>query len=129
MGNQETTTMVILDISAAFDMISHDVLTVFKNHFGIDGKVIKWYENYLRPRYFKLCINDYYLSSKELKFSTPQRPCSGANIFTCYCALITDVIPDTITINGFADDHLIRKKYKASNRDQENRTKENLKQQ
>ena len=45
---------------------------------------------------------------------------------TCYCALITDIIPDTITTNGFADDHSIRKKYKASNKNQEIRTGEEL---
>ena len=36
------------------------------------------------------------------------------------------MIPDTITINGFVDDHSITKKYKASNRNQEIRSKEEL---
>ena len=125
--NQDITTVVILDLSAAFDTVDHDILlTLLKNHFGIDGEVIKWFENYLRLRYFKVCINGHYTSSKELKFSLPQGSCSGANVFTCYCALITDVIPDTFTINGFADDHSIGKEYKASNRNQYIRTKEEL---
>ena len=89
-------------------------------------KAIKWLANYLRRRYFKICIEGHYSSSKELKVSVPQGSCSGANIFTCCSALITDIIADTITINGFVDDHLIRKKYKASTRDQEIRTKEEL---
>ena len=63
---------------------------------------------------------------QELKFSIPHGSCSGANTFTCYCALLTDIISDTITINGFADDHSIRKKYEASNKNQEIRTKEEL---
>ena len=67
-----------------------------------------------------------YSSSKELKFSIPQESCSGANIFTCYCALISDIIPDTITTNGFADNHSITKNYKASDKNQEIRTKEEL---
>ena len=61
MENQEITTVVILDLSAAFNTVNHDVLlTVLKKHFGIDGEVIKWFENYLRPRYLKLCIDGQY---------------------------------------------------------------------
>ena len=41
MENQKITTVVILHLYTAFDMVNHDVLlTVFKNHFAIDGKVI-----------------------------------------------------------------------------------------
>ena len=127
LENQENTTVVILDLSAAFDTFNHDILlTVLKNHFGIDGEVIKWFENYLRPKYFKVYIDGHYTSSKEQTCSTHQESCSGADIFTCYCALISDTIPDTIIINGFADDHSIRKKYKASDKNQEIRTKEEL---
>ena len=71
MKNQEITTVVILDLSTAIDMVSHDVLTVLKNHFGIDGKAITWFENYLRPRYFKVCIDGHYSSSKGLNISIP----------------------------------------------------------
>ena len=119
--------MVISYLSAAFNTVNHDILlTVLENHFGLDGEAIKWFENYLRPRYFKACINSHYPSSKDLKFSVPQGSCSGANIFTCYCALITDIIPDNITKNGFTDGHSIRKKCKASDKNQEIRTKEDL---
>ena len=44
---------------------------------------------------------------------------SGANLFTAYCASIESVIPASITINGFADDHSIRKSFNADSRDQE----------
>ena len=48
MENQEITTVVILDLSAAFDTVNHDILlTVLKNHFGIDEGAIKWFENYI----------------------------------------------------------------------------------
>ena len=125
MENQEITAVVILNLYPTFDKVNHDILlTVLKNHFGIDGEVIKWFENYLRSRCFKVCIADRYSSSKELKFSIPQGSCSGANVFTFYCPLITDIIPGTIIINGFAADHSTRKKYKGSNGNQEIRTKE-----
>ena len=127
MENQEITTIIILDLSAAFDTVDHDILlTVLKTHFGIGGEVIKWFENYLRLRYFKIYINGHCSSSKELKFSISQGSCSETNIFTCYCALIADTTPDSITINGFADDQSIGKNYTATDKNQEIRTKEKL---
>ena len=52
MENQEITT-VILDLSAAFDMVDHDILTVLKNHFGIDGEALKWFETISDPGILK----------------------------------------------------------------------------
>ena len=43
---------------------------------------------------------------------------SGANIFMAYCALIECVIPAGITINGFTDDHSIRRSFIADSQDQ-----------
>ena len=66
MENQQITTVVILDLSAAFDTEYLDIfLTVLKNHFSIDGEVIKWFENHLRPRYFNVCIDGHYSSLKS----------------------------------------------------------------
>ena len=67
-----------------------------------------------RPRYFKVCIDGKYSESKILTFSIPQGSCSGANLFSCYCSLITTAIPNNLDISRFADDHSIRSKYKAS---------------
>ena len=82
--------------------------------FGFKEKALKWHNNYLRPRYFKVCIDGKYSESKNLTFSISQGSCSGANLFSCYCSLNTTAIPNSLDINGFADDHSIRTKYKAS---------------
>ena len=49
----------------------------------------------------------------DLKFSVPQGSCSGANLSTCYCSLIKDSVPSSMTLAGFADDHSIRKSFTA----------------
>ena len=54
-------------------------------------------------------------TSKNLTISIPQGSCSGANLFSCYCSLIITAIPNSLDVNGFAGDHSIRTKYKASN--------------
>ena len=95
--------------------VDHDILlTIMERTFGFKEKALKWLNNYLRPRYFKVCIDGMYSKSKNLTFSIPQKSCSGANLFSCYCSLITTAIPNNLDMNGFADDHSIRTTYKAS---------------
>ena len=114
MENQEITTMFILDLSVVFDTIDHDILlTIMERTFGFKEKALKWLDNYLRLRYFKVCIDSKYSESKNLTFSVPQGSCSGANLFSCYCSLMTTTIPNNLDISGFAADHSIRTKYKA----------------
>ena len=67
MEHQEITTMLILDLSAAFDTMDHDILlAIMERTFGFKEKALKWLDNYLRPRYFKVCIDGKYSESKNI---------------------------------------------------------------
>ena len=106
MEEQHITMMVILDLSAAFDMVDHSiVLKILENQFGVTDTAVRWFNNYLRPRSHKVCKGVEYLESQKLSFGVPQGSCSGANIFICYCSLINKEVPESISINAFADDH------------------------
>ena len=59
---------------------------------------------------------------KNLEFSVPQGSCSRANLFTCYCSLITDSIPSSVTLSGFTEDHSIRRSFPAKCHTAEKRT-------
>ena len=66
MENKQVTSVVILDLLAAFDTIDHELLLqVLHNRFGISGSALKWYTTYLRPRRFRVCINEHYSSEKK----------------------------------------------------------------
>ena len=111
--------MVILDLSAAFDMVDHDkLLTILNKQFGICGKALEWFNSYLWPRFFRVQIGKYYSQPQQSHFSVPQGLCSGANVFTCYCSLIDQVVPNDIICNGIADDYSLRKSFPASSRTQ-----------
>ena len=118
---KEITAAIILDMSAAFDTVNHDLLlTILQNRYGIRDTTLQQYESYLRPRDMKVCINDAYSSIRALNYSVPQGNVSGTNLFMAYCAPIESVIPAGITIGGLTDDHSIRKSFIADSRDQEN---------
>ena len=86
MEQQEVTSLVALDLSAAFDMVDHVILLDILNHkFGIGGEALKWYDQYLYPRSFKVNINGTYSSERDFDVSVPQGSCAGASIFNLYC--------------------------------------------
>ena len=123
LERQHITSLAILDLLAAFDTIDHNIfLHILEQKFGFCGRALKWFQNYLRPQSFTVNINGKYLRSKNLEFSVPQGSCSGANLFTCYCSLITDSIPSFVTLSGFADDHSIRRCFPAKFHTAEKRT-------
>ena len=46
--SQNIISTVILDLSAVFDTIDHDILiTILSKHFGIKGTALNWFKNYL----------------------------------------------------------------------------------
>ena len=123
MERKQVTAVIVLDMLAAFDTIDHDLLLdILHKRFGIAETALQWYQSYLRPWGMKVHINEAYSSVRPLNYSVPQGSASGPNLFTAYCASIESVIPDSITINGFADDHSIRKSFDADSRDHESQS-------
>ena len=121
MEKQQITMMVTLDLSAAFDMVDHNTLiNILQDHYWVTGKVLQWFETYLWPCQFKVCVGNKYSMPWQLPFGVPQGSCSGANIFTCYRTLIDKIVSADITINGFADDHSLRKSFQASDLGKQN---------
>ena len=48
IDNQKVTALILLDVSAAFDTIHHDMLLQrLKTKFGFRGTVLKWMESYI----------------------------------------------------------------------------------
>ena len=106
MEGQHITMMVILDLSAAFDMVDHKILLkILENQFWVTDTVLKWFDSYLIPRSFKVIIGDEYSESQKLSLGVPQGSGSGANFFTCYCSLINKEVRESISMNRCADDH------------------------
>ena len=110
----EVTAFIAIDLSAAFDTVDHGILLdVLQYLFGVTGMVRKWFNSYLSPRQFQVSIGKAYSEPIDLQFSVPQGSCAGPILFLLYASTIGEVIPQTIDIHGYADDHGIKSKFKA----------------
>lgn len=99
---------VFLDLSAAFDTVDHDNLETLQNTFAIKGTCLDWYHSYLSPRWCQTVIGQERSSVKTLRYSVPQGSCLGPMLFTMYAGSLAEVIPQDISLYGYADDHSLR---------------------
>ena len=126
MKSKDITILVIMDLSATFDTVDHDILlTVLHDHFGITSYALSWFDTYLNPRQIYVNVECHKSSNKPLNFSVPKGDCGGPTQFMAYSSTLQYVIhqanridpvgPDLepakcnnpILLNGFADDHCL----------------------
>ena len=77
--------LVLLDLSAAFDTVDHDILVNrLRDSFCIQDKALSWFQSYLSDRTQTVRVFD--VSSKKfpLLFGVPQGTVLGHPLYTCY---------------------------------------------
>ncbi len=95
MDNQNITLMLLLDLSAAFDTIDHDILlNRLKERCGIGGTAIRWMRSYLTDRTQIVKINNSISETKPLKYGVPQGSVLGPILFTIYTAPLGEIIEE-----------------------------------
>ena len=96
---------VFVDLSKAFDTISHSKLLTKLPSYGIDGKELAWFEDYLFNRSARVSYNDVLSEAQQLKSGVPQGSILGPLLFVLFFNDITDVIETNIV--KYADDTVI----------------------
>jgi len=106
MDHQEVTLLVLLDLSAAFDTIDHEILfDVLENNFGLIDSARDWFDPYLSDRKQRVHINNNFSNDLSLNCGVPQGSCMGPVLFILYVSWLYHVIATHLpSAHGYADD-------------------------
>jgi hypothetical protein len=106
LDNHNAVFLVLLDLSAAFDTIDHEILCErLRNNIGISGTALAWIKSYLTDRHQSVCIDKSLSSSIRLKYGVPQGSVLGPRFFTVYSAPIADIVRrHNLQVHMYADD-------------------------
>ncbi len=77
--------LVLLDLSAAFDTIDHNILlNRLENSVGISGSALAWFKLYLSDRHQFVAVNEEVSYRSQVQYGVPQGSVLGPLLFTCY---------------------------------------------
>ena len=97
VDNQRVNCLILVNLSATFDTISHPLLLNRLQHpFGIQGTVLKWFENYMLDHSQRVALDD--SNNKAvisdctiLEQGVPQGSILGPILFTLYTSPLGDI--------------------------------------
>ena len=99
MNRGDVTSLILLDLSAAFDTVDHSLFfTRLQNWFGLDGLSLDWFTSYLSSRSQAVSINDSISVFSTLSCGVPQGPVK-------YNALSTAWHPPAFTFTTYKYQH------------------------
>jgi hypothetical protein len=106
INQQKVTALVLLDLSAAFDTIDHQILlTRLSSYFGVTGSAISLLSSYLLHRSQFVSINSHSSPSVSLTTGVPQGSVLGPLLFTLYTTPLGSLLGDTpLSFHLYADD-------------------------
>ena len=106
VDKQQAGILVILDLSAVFDTVDHNILLQrLHEEIGVCGVPLQWFESYLTGRKQAITINKISSSECDLIYGVPQGSVLGPILFTCYTMPIGAIVrKHGLGLHMYADD-------------------------
>ena len=90
--------MLLLDLSAAFDTIGHDILlSRLDSSVGIRSTALSWFRFYLSERRQFVTVQDHKSPTTSLDFGVPQGSVLGPVLFILDTTLLSHLIEKTLS--------------------------------
>jgi len=103
---RRVTLLGLLDMSAAFDCVDHDLLLQrLEKNFGFTGVVLRWMMSFLSDRTLEVRYNSASTAAQPVYYKVPQGSVLGPILFNLYTADITLVAArHGLQLHQYADD-------------------------
>ena len=93
IDNQKCVVLLLLDMSAAFDTVDHELLLErMSKRYGVKGNALKWFRSYLQDRKQFVMIDGIKSKVKDLRYGVPQGSVLGPILYLLYTSPIGDII-------------------------------------
>ena len=104
VASEKEVDIIYLDLSKAFDKVSHNLLLQKLNNYGISGSLLSWFRSYLTNRLKEWFLMVFIQIGFQLHQVSPKGSILGSLLFLVYVNDVPNYIRFQSTIALFADD-------------------------
>ncbi len=104
-ANSKSSVLILLDLSAAFDTVNHQILLSTLSSLDITGIPLRWFESYLTGRSFRVAWGGEVSKAHKLVTVVPQGSVLGPLLFSTYTTSLAPIIQaHGFSYHFYADD-------------------------